>query len=93
MPLEGPVCAMMCGVDDGNIAEICGKLRQDALHNLSLGGKELFHSDFLAWFAQSYPEEAAHVFSGYSPRGNPGPGEVARAPACSGVTPFCVTCD
>ncbi|MGO9888232.1 MAG: hypothetical protein ACLP0L_10055, partial [Solirubrobacteraceae bacterium] len=65
-------------MDDGNIAEICDKLRQDALHNLSLGGKELFHSDFLAWFAQSYPEEAAHVFSGYAQRGNPGPGEVAE---------------
>ena len=65
-------------VDDGNIAEICDKLRQDALHNLSLGGKELFHSDFLAWFAQSYPEEAAHVFSGYAKPGDPGPARIRR---------------
>ena len=40
-----------------------------------LGGKELFHSDFLAWFAQSYPEEAAHVFSGYARPGDPGRGQ------------------
>ena len=66
---------MMCRVDDRNIAEICDKLRQDALHNLSLGGKELFHSDFLAWFAQSYPEEAAHVFSRYPRLGDPGRGQ------------------
>jgi hypothetical protein len=65
---------MICRVDDGNIAEICDKLRQDALHNLSLGGKKLFHSDFLAWFAQSYPEEAARVFSGYARPGDPGSG-------------------
>jgi hypothetical protein len=65
-------------VDEGNIAEICGELRQDALHNLSLGGKELFHSDFLAWFAQSYTEEAAHVFSGYAQPGDHGRGEVAE---------------
>jgi len=68
----------MWRVDDGRVAEICAELRRDALHNLSLGGKELFHSDFLAWFAQSYPEEAAHVFSGYAQLGDPGPGEVAE---------------
>lgn len=67
---------MMCQVDDGNIAEICAELRRDALHNLSLSGKELFHSDFLAWFAQSYPE-AADVFCGFARPGDPGPGEVA----------------
>lgn len=69
---------MMCQVDDGNISEICGELRQDALHNLSLGGRELFHSDFLAWFAQSHPQEAAHVFSGYAQPGDPGRGEAAE---------------
>jgi hypothetical protein len=69
---------MMWRVDDGRITAICDELRQDALHNLSLGGKELFHSDFLAWLAQSYPEEAAHVFSGYAKPGDPGPGKVAE---------------
>jgi hypothetical protein len=69
---------MMCRVDDGHIAEICAELEHDALHNLSLGGKELFHSDFLAWFAQSYPEEAARVLSGYAKPGDPGPGKVAE---------------
>jgi hypothetical protein len=69
---------MMCRVNDGNVAEICGGLRQDALHNLSLGGRELFHSDFLAWFAQSYPKEAAQLFSGYAQPGDPGRGEAAE---------------
>jgi hypothetical protein len=54
-----PMSAMMCRVDSRHIAAICAELRQDALHNLSLGGKEPFHSNFLAWFAQAYPGEAA----------------------------------
>jgi hypothetical protein len=74
----GPMSAMMCRVDRRHIAAICAELRQDALHNLSLGGKELFHSNFLAWLAQVYRGEAAHVFSGYAQPGDPGPGEVAE---------------
>ena len=56
----------------------CEELRDDALHNLSLGSKELFHSNFLAWFAQRYPEEAAEMFADWVEPGDPGPGPTAE---------------
>ncbi len=56
----------------------CEELRVDALHNLSLGSKELFHSNFLAWFAQGYPQDAAEVFAEWVEPGDPGPGPTAE---------------
>lgn len=56
----------------------CEELRVDALHNLSLGSKELFHSNFLAWFAQGYPEAAAEVFRAWVEPGDHGPGPTAE---------------
>ena len=56
----------------------CEELRVDALHNLSLGSKELFHSNFLAWFAQGYPQDSAEVFADWVEPGDPGPGETAE---------------
>ncbi len=51
----------------------CKELQDDALHNVSLGSKELFHSNFLAWFAQGYPQAAAEVFAEWVEPGDPGP--------------------
>src|SRR5947208_16807386 len=37
-------------------------LEKEPLFHMSLGSKELFHSNFLAWFADRFPEHAASVF-------------------------------
>jgi len=39
------------------------KLKNSRLFNLSLGSKELFHSNFLAWLAENYSLEIGKVFS------------------------------
>lgn len=33
------------------------ELKKSVLFNLSLGSKELFHSNFLAWFIELFPEK------------------------------------
>jgi hypothetical protein len=47
---------------DENVATLCAALEKEPLFHMSLGSKELFHSNFLAWFADSFPEQAADVF-------------------------------
>jgi hypothetical protein len=42
--------------------EFIKKLERSALFNLSLSSKELFHSNFLYWFGQNYPEEFGQMF-------------------------------
>jgi hypothetical protein len=42
--------------------EVIKKLEKSALFNLSLSSKELFHSNFLYWFGQNYPEEFGQMF-------------------------------
>jgi len=61
-----------------SLVAACKELRVDPLHNLSLGSKELFHSNFLAWFAQGYPQDAAEVFADWVEPGDPGPGPTAE---------------
>lgn len=41
---------------------ICIALKKSPLFNLSLSSKELFHSNFLAWLAEQYPESFRAVF-------------------------------
>lgn len=48
--------------NDEIVATICAALKKEPLFHMSLGSKELFHSNFLAWFAECYPEFAASVF-------------------------------
>ena len=43
--------------------ESINKLKQSPLFNLSLSSKELFHSNFLAWFFEQNPEVASDFFS------------------------------
>jgi hypothetical protein len=47
---------------DEIVATLCAALEKEPLFHISLGSKELFHSNFLAWFADYFPEQAAAVF-------------------------------
>lgn len=40
-------------------------LKNSPLFNISLGSKELFHSNFLYWLANKYPYETGQLFSKY----------------------------
>jgi len=44
---------------DLDLETICRKLQAEPLFHMSLGSKELFHSNFLAWFITRFPEAAA----------------------------------
>lgn len=48
--------------DDGTIKRLTESLLKSPLFNLSLGSKELFHSDFLAWFCTEYRSQASTLF-------------------------------
>lgn len=48
--------------NDEIVATICRALEKEPLFHMSLGSKELFHSNFLAWFADCFSEYAAAVF-------------------------------
>ena len=39
-------------------AELARALDAEPLFHMSLGSKELFHSNFIAWFARKYADEA-----------------------------------
>jgi hypothetical protein len=47
---------------DETVKFLCEALEKEPLFHMSLGSKELFHSNFLAWFANRFPEQAAAVF-------------------------------
>jgi hypothetical protein len=49
------------------IQAICDKLALEPVFQMSLNSKELFHSNILAWFCESYPKEAREVFSQWVP--------------------------
>src|SRR6266567_4657796 len=49
-------------IDDKKVKTLCEDLEKEPLLHMSLHSMELFHSDFLAWFANSFPEQAAAVF-------------------------------
>jgi hypothetical protein len=40
-------------------------LKKSPLFNLSLSSKELFHSNFLAWLCENYPNYMGEIISGY----------------------------
>lgn len=44
------------------------RLRRSPILAMSLGSKELFHSNFLAWFAQTFKESADDVFGEWAER-------------------------
>ena len=45
----------------------CEALRSNPVFHLSLHSKELFHSNFLAWFCEEYPRNASRVFGEWVP--------------------------
>ena len=49
--------------DITSISSIIEKLRLSPLFNLSLASKELFHSNFLAWLCEKYPDRVGKVFA------------------------------
>jgi hypothetical protein len=55
-----------------NIEDVCRELSRNPLRHLSLGSKELFHSNFLAWLAETYPEHLAAAFEQLIGTGDPG---------------------
>lgn len=51
-----------------SLADVLSKLTCSPLFQLSLGSKELFHSNFLAWLCESYPDQTAKIFSRFLPQ-------------------------
>lgn len=49
-------------MDTDRLEALCEELRQEPLFHLSLHAKELFHSNFLAWFIEAHNQPARHVF-------------------------------
>jgi hypothetical protein len=45
------------------VRDLCDQIDSEPLFHLSLHSKELFHSNLLAWFADTYPQAAYAVFS------------------------------
>ncbi len=50
-----------------HLNNIIEKLKASPLFHLSLASKELFHSNFLAWLCECYPQEGGSLFAGYLP--------------------------
>ena len=46
-----------------NLSKLCQHLRQKPLLHLSLGSKELSHSNLLAWMCQQFPAESVRVLA------------------------------
>jgi hypothetical protein len=44
------------------LAEVCAALDEEPLFHLTLGSKELFHSNLLAWFASRFPDAAREAW-------------------------------
>ena len=57
---------------------ICDKLAREPVFQMSLNSKELFHSNILAWFCSSFPDEARQVFSEWVPSRNSTTHQVMR---------------
>jgi len=43
--------------------EMVKRLKDSPIFSMSLGSKELFHSNFLAWLTENYPSEMADLFT------------------------------
>ncbi|HXL38268.1 MAG TPA: PD-(D/E)XK nuclease family protein [Ktedonobacteraceae bacterium] len=64
------------------VANLCAALEKEPLFHMSLGSKELFHSNFLAWFADCFPEPPAAAFRPWTvPMGDGQAGRSEREPA------------
>jgi hypothetical protein len=59
----GPKEGGMPGPPMPSLESCVKELQRSALFNLSLSSKELFHSNFLGWLCQVYPDEMGALFS------------------------------
>jgi hypothetical protein len=50
-------------VATGDVERAAAALQEEPLWHASLGAKELFHSNMLAWLAETYPGETREVFA------------------------------
>ena len=50
-------------MDKTSFDKISQKLKDSPLYNLSMANKELFHSNFLAWFGNKYKREFKEIIS------------------------------
>lgn len=48
------------------IESLCQQIAAEPLHHLTLGSKELFHSNFLAWLLERFPNEMRPVLGPWS---------------------------
>jgi hypothetical protein len=48
---------------DGSLAALCRQLNDEPLWHVSLGSKELFHSNLIGWMCERFPDEARQVLS------------------------------
>src|SRR6478609_4894900 len=48
------------------VARLCDLLDAEPLFHASLGSKELFHSNLIAWFVDSHPARASQAFASWS---------------------------
>ena len=53
------------------VEALCAALDAEPLYHASLGSKELFHSNLIAWFVDHHPDAAREVFESWS-RSEPG---------------------
>lgn len=64
---------------DPGLKRLCANLRAEPLLAVSMGSKELFHSNLLGWMAQCFPTETRHVFAGWlTPKSPAGEDRVRR---------------
>ncbi len=49
--------------EDGTLEQVIDALKSSPMFQLSLASKELFHSNFIAWLCESYPQEAGELFA------------------------------
>ena len=65
----------MADLDDMGFSELCEALRREPLLSMSLGSKELFHSNLIVWFAE---ECRAVATAAFRPWTQPGPATHAK---------------
>lgn len=49
------------------IVDLCKRLDEEPLFHMSLGSKELFHSNFVAWAVERYPAQMEEAFKPWLP--------------------------
>lgn len=58
------------GIKPNRVREICDALKGESVFQLSLHSKELFHSNVIAWFCETFPVEATRVLAHWVPERN-----------------------